>query len=79
MTRTFTYTFEVLKAKEGTDAHEASNWYAEKVTLTKKVTDKMEERDAHKAGYAAGYFNKVLREQYGYKKSVVTATRVKEA
>lgn len=64
MTRTFTYT---LKRANG-----------EEVTLKKKVTDAMEERNAHKAGYAAEYFNEVLREKYGFKKSVVTATRIKE-
>ena len=64
MTRTFTYTFKRANGEE--------------VTLKKKVTDAMEERNAHKAGYAAGYFNKVLREKYGFKKSVVTAARTKE-
>lgn len=78
MTRTFTYTFNVFKQKEGTSGRSELDWYAEPVTLTKKVTDRMEERNGHKAGYAANYFNEVLRSQYGYKKSVVTATRIQE-
>lgn len=64
MKRTFTYTFKRVNG--------------EVITLKKNVTDKMEERDAHKAGYAARYFNDVLRSQYGYHKSVVTAARIKE-
>ena len=78
MTKTYAYTFTVLTKKEGTDGHHESDWFAKEITLTKKVTDRMEERNAHKAGYAAGYFNNILRTQYGYKKSVVTAARVKE-
>ena len=78
MTRTFEYTFKVWRKKDGTDGHNESDWYTEEVTLRKAVTDRMEERYYHKAGYAAGYFNKVLRERYGYKKSVVTALKVKE-
>ncbi len=64
MTRTFTYTFTRVNG--------------EKVTLKKRVTDKMEEINCRKAGYAAVYFNEVLRSKYGYKKSVVTAARIKE-
>ena len=78
MTRTFKYSFKVLTKKEGTTGKENSDWFFKDVTLTKKVTDKMEERNAHKPGYAAEYFNKVLREEYGYKKSVVTACRIQE-
>ena len=50
----------------------------EEVTLKKRVTDKMEERNGHKPGYAAEYFNRVLREKYGYKHSPVTACRITE-
>lgn len=64
MKRTFIYTFTRANG--------------EVITLKKRVTDKMEERNAHKAGYAAMYFNNVLREKYGFKKSVVTACRIKE-
>ena len=64
--------------KDGTDGHNESDWMAQEITLTKKVTDRMEERNTHKAGYAANYFNNVLRNEYGYKKSVVTAARIKE-
>lgn len=78
MTKTFKYTFKVMTRKEGTDGHNESDWYWKEVTLTKKVTDRMEERNQHKAGYAANYFNEVLRSKYGYKVSPVTATRVKE-
>ena len=78
MTRTFIYTFTVQIKKDGTDGHHESDWCAKEVTLTKKVTDRMEERNQHKAGYAAEYFNQVLRKEYGYTKSVVTACRVKE-
>lgn len=68
MTRTFTYTFLTITKDEG----------VKEITLKKRVTDKMEERNAHKAGYAASYFNEVLRSKYGYKSSVVTAARIKE-
>lgn len=64
MTRTFIYKFTRANG--------------EKVTLTKRVTDKMEERDYHKKAFAVGWFNKVLREKYGYKKSVVTAAKIQE-
>ena len=64
MTRTFTYTFELADGKE--------------VTLRKSVTDQMEERNCHKAGYAAECFNRILRSKYGYKKSVVTAWKLVE-
>lgn len=78
MTRTYEYKFSVLKQKVGTDGHNQEDWYREEVTLRKKVTDRMEEREVHKAGYAAGYFNTILRSKYGYNKSVVTAARVTE-
>jgi len=78
MTRTFTYTFKRHVKKEGTDGHKESDWMFEEVTLKKRVTDKMEERNEHKPGYAAGYFNRVLREKYGYKHSPVTACRITE-
>lgn len=64
MTRTFEYSFQRANG--------------ERVTLKKRVTDKMEERNAHKAGYAARYFNEVLREKYGFKRDVVTAARIQE-
>lgn len=76
MTMTFTYTFKVWTQKEGTDGHDMKDWYQREVTLTKRVTDRMEERKGHKAGYAAHYFNKVRREQYGYHKSTITACDV---
>ena len=79
MTRTFTYTFNTFVKKEGTDGKHESDWAVKKVTLKKKVTDRMEERGlSHKAGYAANYFNEVLRKEYGYKKSVVTAWMLEE-
>lgn len=78
MTKTFIYTFDRYVKKEGTNGHKESDWTVEKVTLKKRVTDRMEERDYHKAGYAAKYFNEVLREKYGYKRNVVTACRIKE-
>lgn len=78
MTRTFTYTFKQHVKKDGTDGHNESDWTVEEITLKKRVTDKMEERNQHKAGYAAGYFNEVLRGKYGYKYSPVTACRLKE-
>lgn len=64
MTRTFTYTFKRANGEE--------------ITLKKKVTDKMEQRNYHKAGYAANYFNDILRSKYGFHKSVVTASRIVE-
>lgn len=72
MTRTFTYTFKHIIG--GTE----QNIITEDITLTKKVTDRMEERNAHKAGYAANYFNQILRSQYGYHHSPVTASRIQE-
>ena len=78
MTRTFIYKFDVIKCKPGADGHSESDWYKETVTLKKSVTDRMEERNYWKAGYAANYFNNILRTKYGYKKSVVTATRITE-
>lgn len=78
MTKTYTYTFDRPVKKPGTDGRHESDWTLEKVTLTKRVTDKMEERPQHKAAYASNYFNQVLREQHGYKRSVVTAYKLKE-
>lgn len=64
MTQKFAYTFQKANC--------------ETVVLKKTVTDRMEERDAMKAGYAAHYFNKVLRESYGFHKDVVTAWRIEK-
>lgn len=64
MTRAYAYTFKLANGKE--------------VTLKKSVTDQMEERNFHKAAYAAEYFNRILRSKYGYKKSVVTARNLVE-
>lgn len=64
MTKTFTYTFK---------------YYGEEITLTKKVTDKMEERGAHKRAYAANYFNQVLREKYGRHRAEAFGWNIKEA
>lgn len=77
MTKTYTYTFDHLVKKPGTDGKHESDWTWEKVTLTKKVTDRMEERPQHKKAYAANYFNQVLREQYGCRRCV-TAYKLKE-
>ena len=63
MTRYFNYTFK---------------HYFDEITVSKQVTDNMEERNGHKAGYAARYFNDFLRTYAGYKKSVVTASRIQE-
>lgn len=63
MTKYFNYTFE---------------YYGKKITVSKTVTDNMEERKMHKAGYAASYFNEFLRTYAGYHKSVVTAVRIAE-
>ena len=64
MTRTFTYTFKRANGQE--------------ITLKKKVTDKMEERNSHKAVYAVSYFNDILRSKYGYHRSIVTARSISE-
>nr|DAG33775.1 MAG TPA: hypothetical protein [Caudoviricetes sp.] len=64
MTRAYAYTFKLANGKE--------------VTLKKSVTDQMEERNFHKAAYAAEYFNRILRSKYGYKKSIVTARNLVE-
>lgn len=72
MTRTFTYTFDhPYKNDDGT-------WDVKQITLKKRVTDRMEERNTHKAGYAAGCFNDILRSQYGYHISPVTAWKIQE-
>ena len=68
MTRTFTYTFTLIDLDNTSNA----------ITLKKRVTDSMEPTNCRKAGYAARYFNNVLRKNYGYHKSVVTAARVCE-
>lgn len=77
MTMTFEYTFTVLKKRDGSTGRDPGDWYREPVTLRARITDKTEPRDAHKPGEAANRFNKILREQYGYGKSVVTACRIK--
>ena len=64
MTKTFTYTFTRANGEE--------------VALKKRVTDKMEEYDFRKGGYAVNYFNEVLRNKYGYHKSIVTRCRIVE-
>lgn len=64
MTRIFTYTFTRANG--------------EVITLKKKVTDNMEERNFHKTSYAVNYFNDILRSKYGYHKSVVTASSIVE-
>lgn len=78
MTKTYAYRFTVLRKHPGTDGHRESDWYREEIVLIKRVTDRMEERAAHKAGYAAEYFNRVLRSEYGYRNSPVTAARIQE-
>ena len=78
MTKTFTYTFKVMTRKEGTEGRKESDWFWKEVTLTKKVTDRMEERNNWKAGYAANWFNEVMRKEYGFKKATVTACGLKE-
>lgn len=71
MTRTFTYTFTTYK-------REGNTLVLNDHTMRLSVTDRMEERDAHKAGYASRRFNETLREQYGYKRDVVKAWMLKE-
>lgn len=78
MTKTFAYTFETLTKKDGTDGRKPEDWYWKKVTLTKKVTDKMEERPMWKVGYAVDYFDRIMRTQYGFQKCVIRPTQVKE-
>ena len=63
MTKTFTYTFQ---------------YYGEEIILTKKVTDRMEERNSHKRAYAANYFNQVLREKYGRHRAEAFGYNIKE-
>lgn len=57
MTRYFNYTFK---------------YYLDYITISKQVTDNMEERDAHKRIYAIYYFNDFLRQYAGYKRSYAT-------
>ena len=63
MTKYYNYTFK---------------YYLDEITVSKTVTDNMEERKGHKAGYASGYFNDFLRTYAGHKKSTVTAAFIKE-
>lgn len=78
MTRTFTYTFARPALKAGANGNKESDWYPETVVLKKRVTDKMEPRNFHKPAYAADYFNMILRRDYGYHTSVVTARNLVE-
>lgn len=52
MTRYFNYTFK---------------YYFDEVTISKAVTDNMEERDMHKAGWAAEWMTQTLRNHTGDK------------
>lgn len=63
MTRYYNFTFK---------------YYLDKITVSKAVTDNMEERKGHKAGYAASYFNDFLRTYAGYKKAAAFGYNVKE-
>lgn len=73
MTRTYTYTFKTI------EKNEAGEWEWVERTITKKVTDRMEERgDAHKRAYAANYFNQVLREKYGRHRAEAFGYNIKE-
>lgn len=72
MTRTYTYTFKTIEKNEAGQFE----WVTR--TLTKKVTDRMEDRDAHKRAYAANYFNQILREQYGRKRAEAFGYNIKE-
>ena len=65
MTKTYSFTFRILRKKDGTDGHSESDYYWEPITLTKKITDRMEERDSWKPVVAANYFTQVMRNQYG--------------
>lgn len=79
MTRTYQYTFQRLVKKEGADGHKESDWEWQDVTLTKKVTDRMEERgDMWKKTYAANWFTQVIRTKYGNPRAVVFARKVQE-
>lgn len=53
-------------------------YYLDEIVISKAVTDNMEERKVHKAGYAASYFNEFLKENAGYKKAVAFGYNVKE-
>ena len=77
MTRTYEYTFTVYEKKAGTDGRLQSDWISVPVTLRKRVTDRMEERDSWKAIYAAHYFTDIVKREYG-KRAGVCAQNIKE-
>lgn len=76
MTKTFTYTF--LRVRPAKDVHATSAKFIEEITLRKKVTDSMEPVDYFKEDYAARYFTRILRKDYGFNKLVVTSAKVCE-
>lgn len=80
MTKTYRYTFTVWKRNPELDPKDPKAWYEEPVTLTKRVTDKMEERPWMKAGYAANCFSQIMREKYGKtpRQAAITAYHVEE-
>lgn len=79
MTKTFTYTFRRIVRNDGVEKPTSeSDFHIEEITLKKRVTDKMEERDSWKRVYAADYFAGILRTEYGRPRAVVLARELKE-
>lgn len=72
MTRKFSYTFDQIIL------HDGDKPVMTPMTITVKVTDKMEERDWMKAGYAAHKINQRGREFYGWRSSKATARNITE-
>lgn len=79
MTKTFEYTLKHIVKNEGVENPRSENdFHVETITLRKKVTDRMEERNSWKVAYACEYFNNILRTQYGRKRAEANARNVKE-
>lgn len=66
MTRTYQYTFRRYYPS------------AEDITITKRVTDRMEERDSWKRAYAMDYFTRYVRETLGIKNAVLNTRYCKD-
>lgn len=79
MTKTFAYTFKRIVKNDGVVSPVSEDdFHIEEITLTKRVTDKMEERNGWKRVYAADYFANILRTEYGRPRAVVLARELKE-
>lgn len=72
MTRKFFYTFDKIIM------HDGDKPVMIPITITVKVTDRMEEREWMKPGYAANKINQIGREYYGWIGARATARNITE-